>query len=118
MLSPSLLSLSHSYDAILEAVVGPGLVAVNTCVDMVMREGSKMFITNGKKQKARPKGVNITVSSRAKFALRSRCWDSALRAILVCVGRAKLGTWADGSQARDARRRRVRVGEDGEPSEP
>ena len=28
---------------------------------------------------------------------------------------AKLGTWADGSQARDARRRRVRVREDGEP---
>ena len=31
---------------------------------------------------------------------------------------AKLGTWADGSQARDARRRRVRVGEDGEPEAP
>ena len=43
---------------------------------------------------------------------------SALRVSAVLQKRAKLGTWADGSQARDARRRRVRVGEDGELEAP
>ena len=45
-----------------------------------------MCITNGQQQKARPKGVNLRVRQRTKFALR--CWsaNSALRAMLVWEG--------------------------------
>ena len=39
-------------------------------------------LLNGKKQKARPKGVNLKVRWRAKFAMRYRSEESARRAIL------------------------------------
>ncbi len=40
-------------------------------------------LLNGKKQKARPKGVNLKERWRAKFAMRYRSEESARRAILV-----------------------------------
>ena len=45
--------------------------------------GRVSVLLNGKKQKARPKGVNLKVRWRAKFAMRYRCGESARRAILV-----------------------------------
>ena len=38
-----------------------------------------------KKQKARPKGVNLKVRWRAKFAMRYRSEESARRAVLAWV---------------------------------
>ena len=42
-------------------------------------------LLNGKKQKARPKGVNLKVRWRAKFAMRYRSEESVLRETLVCI---------------------------------
>ena len=45
--------------------------------------GRVSVLLNGKKRKARPKGINLKVRWRAKFAMRYRCGESAPRAILV-----------------------------------
>ena len=49
--------------------------------------GFVCVLLNGKKQKARPKRVNLKVRWRAKFAMRYRSEESARRAILVWEGR-------------------------------